>query len=435
MKKNKICLLICFVISSSIFVNAVDARISCYRSNSYVFFDGFDFEKYSAETEGCEPMLEAAYSDICKEMKDPITDKYVDFVLVGHSQGGLRALAFAKYAKDRNSKLYSHIKGVITLSGIDQGLKLLANNGANFRYRFFADVGILTRGVLGCVAVIPGGDLFSNSLQYFIPIYDLGTSAIGYGIATAVLESIPETKNICTPVLSGNWDEYEQIKDMCPQSDFIKKYVIDKTFHYEKKESGSHTAYRVRWATKKVGWVRIKYPYIQKYTVTEYKNYEITTNNVKLDKNMNMAFLVGANNDTMSMVDDDSLRDGIDDGMEAASIVFTTGEVAHIARCACLGGLVTGSVKYAYDCGKAAKWTRDYKGELNDLKGSDANDGLVACSDQSLPTKTDIDGVSEKTILTNTETHKYSSLNHATIADSATVKNTYKALIADWTTQ
>lgn len=422
MKKNKISILICLMLSSSVFLSAAKENVTISTDKTYVMFNGFDFEGYKPEDGSCVDILKAEYDEI---KNDPIANK--DFVLVGHSQGGLRALAFATYVKNKDTALYNHIKGVITLSGIDQGLTLLEDNGSQFRWRFFDDVGILNRGVLGCVAVIPGVDNFCNSLQYFTSIYDLGTSAIGYGIATAVLEIVPETKSFCTPVLSGNWDKYAQMRDMCPQSDFIKEYVIDKTYTPKRIQTGSHISITVVWRSKKVGWVRIHYPVVITRSIPEYTYVmKLTNTDVKIDETKNVAFLVGANNDTMSILEDESLRKGIDNGMKGCSVAFRAGQVAHIAKCARVLGFFTNSVKYASDCSKAASWTWNYKDELNDLKGSDENDGLVACSDQFLPATS-----FTKAYIKN----EYSSLNHATINENATVENTYKALIADWTTQ
>ena len=46
------------------------------------------------------------------------------------------------------------IKGVVTFSGIDKGLKLLENKGANFRAGAYTDVRILTNGVYGTIKVL-----------------------------------------------------------------------------------------------------------------------------------------------------------------------------------------------------------------------------------------------------------------------------------------
>ena len=76
------------------------------------------------------------------------------FVFLGHSQGGLRVLAMSTNLRNRDPVLYKQLKGVVTFSGIDRGLKLLENNGANFRAEAYTDVSILTKGAYGTVKVL-----------------------------------------------------------------------------------------------------------------------------------------------------------------------------------------------------------------------------------------------------------------------------------------
>lgn len=90
------------------------------RIRGVVYFEGFDFTNYAAETKGIEPMLEETYI-LLKEFY--AADK-TPFVFLGHSQGGLRALAMSTYLKNKDPVIYKQLKGVVTFSGIDKGLKL-----------------------------------------------------------------------------------------------------------------------------------------------------------------------------------------------------------------------------------------------------------------------------------------------------------------------
>ena len=108
------------------------ARITmAYKVNKksvpgYIFFEGFDFNGYKAESDGIEPMLEKTLELLQKYYgKNGEVAANHPFVFVGHSQGGLRALAMSTYLKKNDKELYKQLRGVVTLSGIDQGLKLL----------------------------------------------------------------------------------------------------------------------------------------------------------------------------------------------------------------------------------------------------------------------------------------------------------------------
>lgn len=72
----------------------------------YVYFEGFDFEGYSSESAGIEPMLEVTL----KLLEDKYGNTNQPFVFVGHSQGGLRALAMSTYLRQKNPKNIYRIK-------------------------------------------------------------------------------------------------------------------------------------------------------------------------------------------------------------------------------------------------------------------------------------------------------------------------------------
>jgi len=80
----------------------------------------------------------------------------------------------------------------------------------------------------------------------------------------------------------------------------------------------------------------------------------------------------------------------IRDGILGAEIGFAIVQGIHIAKCVGIIGLFTGSVTYANDADQARQLMRNFDSELNELKGSNENDGLVAQSSQFIP-KTFID--------------------------------------------
>ena len=215
------------------------------RIRGVVYFEGFDFEEYSAESRGLEPMLAETYV-LLKEFyaaENQKDKKPVNFVFLGHSQGGLRSLAMSTYLKNKDPVLYKQLKGVVTFSGIDKGLKLLENRGANFRAGAYNDVRILTNGVYATMRVLDfvPGDVFSNFILGKLMGHSLSEGV--YSLMDLVLcDWLPFTKGFAYPIMhNAKWNQYAQIRDMCPQSDFVKKYVLEEKPYYYKVATGTKT--------------------------------------------------------------------------------------------------------------------------------------------------------------------------------------------------
>ena len=69
--------------------------------SGYVYFEGFNFKGYEAESEGIEPMLARTLELLQTYYGNNGTiGKNQPFVFVGHSQGGLRVLALSTYLKE-----------------------------------------------------------------------------------------------------------------------------------------------------------------------------------------------------------------------------------------------------------------------------------------------------------------------------------------------
>lgn len=383
------------------------------RIKGVVYFEGFDFEHYDAESKGIEPMLAETYV-LLKEFyaaENQPDKKPVPFVFLGHSQGGLRAVSMSTYLKNKDPVLYKQLKGVVTFSGIDKGLKLLENKGANFRASAYTDVRILTNGVYGTIKVLDfvPADFISD----FIINNLVGESiAAGvYAIGDLVLcNFLGATKGFAFPILNNiGWDNYAQIRDMCPQSDFVKKFVLEEKPYYYKVATGSTLA--IVW---KRGWLGIPYPALERRTV--YSTVQTTDVNMKVDKDLPLNFLIGANSDTLSMADE-SVRNDVDKGMHIAGDVFNGTYIAHIVKSCLIIGLFTNSPAYASDCNKAADWCYNYKREINELIGESANDGLVAVSSQQLPVYSKVGSSAQTKVLNKTNRIIYNDKNHGNIVE------------------
>lgn len=381
-----------------------------------VYFEGFDFGGYSAETLGLEPLLEETYV-LLKEFyaaENQPDKKPVDFVFLGHSQGGLRSLAMTTYLKNKDPILYKQLKGVITFSGIDKGLKLLTNQGANFRTTARNDVKILVNGVYGTIKVldfIPNGiitDFIINQL-----IKNSLTDATYSFMNKVLCEWLGLTKGFAYPIMNNtNWNQYAQIRDMCPQSEFIQEYVLEEKPYYYKVASGTKTV--IKW---KKGWFGIYYPTLVKETV--YTTIQTTDVNMKIDKDLPLKFVIGTHNNSLSMASE-KLQQDINEGMTIAGNVFRGAQIAHIAKSILILGLFTNSPVYASDCKKAADWCYNYNDEISELIGESSHDGLVAVSSQQLPTYTK-EGASTQTKVLNKSNRVLYCRNHANITETGSV--------------
>lgn len=419
MKKIKLLLILSMFFCSFVFSYTNDdlkyAKISL-NNEGYVFFEGFDFKNYNKEYPQLEDMLNRTYKIIKEQYGGktvPSTGKPVPFVFVGHSQGGLRALAMSTYLKQKDSILYKQLKGVYTISGIDKGLKLLENNGAVFRENLYKDAQILTKGVYGTVKVFdftPGNFVYDYVINAIVgDVLSTGVYNLGKWF---LCDCLTLTSNFAYPIMNNtNWNEYAQIRDMCPQSDFIKKYVLEENDVYCKHKSKTETQTSIVW---KKGWLGIKYPTIVKKSVP----ITFKTKNVimKIDKDLPLEFYIGTKSDSLSMAPQNVAKN-VDKGMDIASDVFRVAEAAHIAKCVFLIGLVTNSPVYAYDCGRAADWCEDYKGEISELIGGKVHDGLVAYDSQHLPTLSKADSKEETKVLSSAVVKEFYE-NHKNIAES-----------------
>lgn len=392
------------------------------NSNGYVYFEGFDFKGYQSECIGIEPMLARTLELLQKYYgKNGEVEPNHPFVFVGHSQGGLRVLAMSTYLKEHDPELYKQLKGVITLSGIDKGLKLLENRGANFRGTLRNDLKILTNGIYGTLKVIdftpndPIADFIYNKIN--VKIVNEGMWALAKLLLGDVLDL---TSGFAYPIMyNSEWDNYAQVRDMVPQSVLIKKYVLTETSKIMAHKTAKNYSTRVRIKWKK-GWFGIKYPTIVRETISKPKYVRTTNVEMKVDKNLPLTFLAGANSNTFSMADSD-IESEIRNGIDITKTIFKTAEYIHYGKCVCIIGILTGSVKASSDCNKAAAWCDNLDGEISELIGEKTHDGLVALSSQYLPSVSLSGTGYDKTVLNNVEFIKYSDLNHITIADSGTV--------------
>lgn len=385
MKRNTKSYILCTILLASIFsftAAGVETKLGTYQSASetgytygYRFFNGFEFDTYTPSGNGLEAILKAEAAEIKTEDKAAGRSYHV---VVGHSQGGPRALGYATYTKKYDSAEYNRLQAVITMSGIDKGLKSLDGGRGTLISRLEKDIEIIFDGVIGCMRV---NTFYSCNLNTQILTGNGSHAEICENIKNWLVDGVlPDNLSVWVkPALNTdyNLDEIAEIRDMIPRSNYLKTYVSDSTSHTYKVKTGREKVWK--WRKGFLGLYYYTYEWENVYKMkTAYEDI------AKFPEGIPVGYLVGMKSNTLSMMDDDD-EDKIRDICDGAEIVMNVAGGLHVVQCVCIFGLFTGSNVWAADCFDAADWFGDIDGELNQLKGSDENDGLVAKESQYIP--------------------------------------------------
>ncbi len=416
--------------------NIVDPKIYSEKMAVYKF-DGFGFETYEPSKVGLEDIVRAEYEYIKEKTPEG------DFSIFGHSQGGLRVLAFATYLQKHDPEMLKRLKTVVTVSGITQGIKALEGGLPATNAKIRRDLNILLDGVYGVATVFSIVDIMdsfgifeSEDVKAFVKKL----------LFMSLYDKHPDVKKWLEPALSATSAEKAEeiladmgeIRDMIPQSDFIKEFVIETTPYVYRVPIGTEKKLRWKKVTNKWG---LKYWALRWHYTTIYGYKEASKKMAKFPKEVWTGYIVGTKNNTFSTFLSESGEKDVRDKFASAEKWFARARALHITKCVALYGLLVGSPKYAQDCRKARDYCRDIDGRINALLGENENDGLVVKSSQYIPKedyeykesvsgdKIDIDKnpytVHENTIGTYTEF----PFNHAEIINESTVKDKIKAMI------
>ena len=396
MKKKYVALLACIVCMITVATAEEEAKSKARLYDAGVAgvttyaFDGFDFEGYKASKHGLDKIIKAEHEFIKQDKQNQQNqqNQQGNFAVVGHSQGGLRALAFATYLQNKDTAELNKLQAVVTVSGIDQGIKALDGGlpAANAKIR--RDAAILTEGVCGVVTnpvltqvLLDVLAIFSiykiSDLKNMWPeIWDFITKfhrMFDAWIHPALKASTPgEAQKILA--------DYGEIRDMIPRSNFIQQNVIESKPYPYQVQTG--ITWHLGWeqVTNRWGWKYWALRWQKSPVYSTYIGYEHTS---KLPKNIPIGYIVGTKNNVLSMTG--SKEQDIRKVLKIAGGVFATAEAVHIAKCVGIVGLFTGSPRYAAACVKAREYCWNFDSRVNDLLGSSEHDGLVAKDSQYIP--------------------------------------------------
>lgn len=347
---------------------------------TYAFY-GFDFEGYKASPLGLDAIVKNEHEFVKKKEAH-------DFAVVGHSQGGLRALAFATYLQNNDAAGLNNLQAVVTVSGIDQGIKALDGGLPVANAKIRRDVAILTDGVYGALNALPAVDFLLPLLKYFAGFGEREFNKLGWWIINFILDKHPGLSQWVKPALQATTaaaeqatlNDYCEIRDMIPQSDFIKQNVIESKPYSYQVQTGSTRHLGWERVTSRRGWKywALRWQYSPVYST--YIGYKYES---KLPENIPIGYIVGTKNNVLSMAG--SEEQGIRDKLNKAGTAFAVAEGIHIVKCVGIVGLFTGSPRYAAACVKARDYCWNIDSRVNNLLGSSEHDGLVAKESQYIP--------------------------------------------------
>ena len=393
MKKKYVALLACIVCMITVATAEEKAKSKARLYDAGVAgvttyaFDGFDFEGYKASKHGLDNIIRAEHKSI-KDVEEEDPDKKGKFAVVGHSQGGLRALAFATYLQNNDAARLNNLQAVVTVSGIDQGLKALDGGlpAANAKIR--RDVEILTDGAYGVLNALPAVDILLSALKSFAGFDARQFNKFGWWLINLILDKHPGLSQWVKPALQATTaaaeqdtlNKYCEIRDMIPRSNFIQQNVIESEPYSYQVQTGTTRHLGWKRVTNRWGWKywALRWQYSPVYST--YIGYKHTS---KLPENIPIGYIAGTKNNVLSIAG--SKEQDIRNGLKWGGYIFAIAEGFHIAKCVRIVGLFTGSPRYAAACVKAREYCWNFDSRVNNLLGSPEHDGLVAKESQYIP--------------------------------------------------
>lgn len=385
MKYLKQSLIIIFSVILYVNVYAGDVKVDVPSSaGRYHLFTGFEFGTYVPSTVGLDKEIADSYLKIKDNENSYASNDY--YSIVGHSQGGLRVMAYSTYLKSMSPADYNKLQAVITVSGVDKGLLALDGGFAPLNAKILGDVGTLLNGFHSLLDVIPMDEI-SQALILDMFVHGCNWPPKASDVTNLVTGFLPDNfKGYTLPALkNADPDTMAEIRDMFPRSDFNRNFIADSKKHDYKVQTG--TEYYFDWCVigkRKVFKKTIKFWGWQVRSRPVYTWYTAYEDFPKFGAEMPYGYIVGLNSNTLSMCSPDVERKTRHTCFELNNYFDIAYNIHSVAKWTPLGWIMSSSVNA--ERAKAARdWTDHIDRELNELKGSSENDGLVAKESQFFP--------------------------------------------------
>ncbi|MDR2479060.1 MAG: hypothetical protein LBD48_07090 [Treponema sp.] len=335
-----------------------------YTTKTY-FFNGFNFGALDSffTKNGLQESIVYNYADIISKKPGG------RYTVIGHSMGGLTALGYAGYLNQSSTPEFNKIEAVITVSGANKGARLLRGGLGSALSRVNEKLSIVVNG-----GVAIGRVLVPPAMPIDIPFPNKLASAKSY-LLNYAMPAI--TSSVFTAALNMvSADEYAQIRDLTPESSFIKKYVSETVSHSYKRKTGTKTIVEVS------PWSLLGIPIIKTRTEDVYTYYTAYEDKTKVGDTLPVAYIMGLKHNMLGMT---GKENDIRKSFNAIRGAAIAAEAIHISKCVGLIGLFDGSIAHAINAQKLASFCGNLDGELNSLLGASEGDSFLAKEDMYYP--------------------------------------------------
>lgn len=308
------------------------------------------------------------------------------YFVVGHSQGGMRALAhiseIRRRAESDDSYDPSRLRAVITVSGIDKGFLPLKDGLDPLKRTLYTKVDIIWNGFVGGLAIFPMLDILienihsrTDSMDSFYK--DDSAWNLAVDLAAMLLVSTGSfDQTVGNALVSGNLDALPEVKDMATGSAFMQEYVSEFEERQVKGISGYYPT--IKLEKRKIWFATVWVPVV--VMAPRYTYYEVETYTPRFS-DVPVGYIVGTKSDTIGMLPND-MQEIIDNTVAVCNVAGGAAIAAHVGKCALGVGLFTGSPRHITNISKMLMLLNNKQEAINDLLGSDENDGFIAKKSQ-----------------------------------------------------
>ncbi|MCH5149200.1 MAG: hypothetical protein J1G30_00920 [Spirochaetales bacterium] len=398
-----------------IIITAITSFSFCFADESY-YDDVYYFPGVSSEYTYNKTTYKVEQTSLSTQIQhiDKLYTNGKPKVLMGHSAGGLKAMAYASLLNQKGKK--NEVKGIITMGAPLKGFSALAQGRNVLNKKIENKINTLTN---AADAVVDTGiNAIDAALSLVAPLTHLIPAAsLHYYPGRFTLQGYTikaQLKYLFGPLL-GHYIFQQPIdaiinlgilgdsfvNDISTNSVFLNNYINPKT---TVKTSGYYKTVKVYqgwgyyepiWKTKRncFGW---KYSYISGWKwVNVYKTKQVWVDPTynyypRIDKNIPITMIVGQENDPLTALDDDT-RKLVKTGIEHTRIALIAAEAWHCVKASFAYSsifLAPLGVQYtikAVNCSDARKILENYKREYGLLLGSTANDCFITEDSQQYP--------------------------------------------------
>ena len=357
-----------------------------FDGKTVYYLDGFDFGNYNKNDPSLYELTRAEVWAVVKgtEKSSRVTKAADTYSIIGHSQGGLRALGYiSQLEADHPLNELDKIDAVITISGINRGLKMLEGGLGAFKERANKKVRIIGNGLIASAVAAIDIHILTFGLSTGIILKKYGAEIKNLTQELAfLLDKLPEIMNSfwVQAWISTKEEDFPQIRDMIPNSAYIKEKVLQKAYYYYRVKTGEKITYEWRYTMQ--GKLKLWNLITRKVPMFSIKT---TTDSIrKFGGMVPVGFIAGTNNKTLTMADEKEKE--IRKGIIVAEIIFRIAQGVHTAKNWLLIGLFTGSLVYAKDARIAKEFMENFDSVIQkDIILSTKGDGLVALESQYIP--------------------------------------------------